>query len=98
MHCDEKANAGCANAGLSYVAEGYNVSRINGLIRDIAQPALDGHRARMRTRSDHTVLEFGTQPRNTELARDAGSPKRAMRVVFRTPHGRSVALWCRHQG
>ena len=36
MHRDEKANASCAEAGLSYVAEGYNVSRINSLIRDIA--------------------------------------------------------------
>jgi hypothetical protein len=83
MHRDEKANADCAEAGLSYVADTYNVSRINGLIRDIAQPALDSHRARTRPRSEHKVLEFGAKSPSSQLTLAAGSAMRAMRVVFR---------------
>jgi glycosyltransferase involved in cell wall biosynthesis len=83
MHCDEKANTGCAQAGLSYVADGYNLSRVNGLIRDIAQPAFDSHRARTRTRSEHTVLEFGAKPTGNEPPVAAGSAMRTVRVVFR---------------
>jgi glycosyltransferase involved in cell wall biosynthesis len=83
MHRDEKTNADCAEAGLSYVADTYNVSRINGLIRDIAQPALDGHRARTRPRSEHKVMEFGAKSPSTQLTLAAGSGMRAMRVVFR---------------
>jgi glycosyltransferase involved in cell wall biosynthesis len=63
MHCDEKAAAACAAAGSSYIADSYNVSRIDGLIRDIGQPALDGHRARKRARSEYKVLEFGARRR-----------------------------------
>jgi hypothetical protein len=83
MHRDERANANCARAGLSYVADGYNVSRINGLIRDIAQPALKGHRAGTRPGSDQKVLEFGAKSHNTQLMLAAGSAEPAMRVVFR---------------
>jgi hypothetical protein len=67
---------------LSYAADGYNVSRINGLIRDIVQPALDAHRVRTRTRSDQKVLEFGAKPPGNEPMVAAGSD-RTKRVVFR---------------
>jgi hypothetical protein len=83
MHRDENANVSCAEAGLSYVADGYNVSRINALIRDIAQPALDRHRAGTRAQSHHKVLEFGVNPRNNEPAVAAGLADRTRRVVFR---------------
>jgi hypothetical protein len=82
MYCDEEANTGCGQAGLSYAADGYNVSRINGLIRDIVQPALDAHRVRTRTRSDQKVLEFGAKPPGNEPMVAAGSD-RTKRVVFR---------------
>jgi len=83
MHRDKKANANCAEAGLRYLADGYNVSRINGLIRDIAQPALKGHRAGTRPGSDQKVLEFGVKSHGTQLTLAVGSAKPAMRVVFR---------------
>jgi O-antigen biosynthesis protein len=83
MHRNENANARCAEAGLSYVAESYNSSRINDLIREIAQPAFQRHRARMRMPSGHTVLEFGAKSHNPQLTLAAGSTKGAMRVVFR---------------
>jgi hypothetical protein len=83
MHRDEQANADCARAGLSYVADGYNVSRINGLIRDIAQPALKGHRVGTRPGSDQKVLEFGAKSHSTQLTLGAEPAKPSMRVVFR---------------
>jgi glycosyltransferase involved in cell wall biosynthesis len=83
MHRDEKGNAGCAEAGLRYIADRYNLSRINTLIREITQPARAAHRARGRARSDCRVLEFGGQAQNTEIAAAPGSAHRAMHVVFR---------------
>jgi hypothetical protein len=83
MHREEKANAGCAQAGLSYVADGYNTSRINGLVRDIAQPAFDSHRARTRTGQDQTVLQFGAKPHCNEPTVAVGLADRTRRVVFR---------------
>jgi hypothetical protein len=82
MHRDKKANANCAEAGSRYVAEGYNVSRINSLIRDIARPALERRRAMTRTGPGHTVLQFGGKPHNNEPT-VAGGSDRTMRVVFR---------------
>jgi hypothetical protein len=80
MHRNEAANASCAQAGLRYVADGYNASRINDLIRDITQPALRVQQARTRARSDCKVLEFGGQAQSTELATTS---RPAKRVVFR---------------
>ncbi|MBV9627864.1 MAG: Hint domain-containing protein [Xanthobacteraceae bacterium] len=60
MHRQEEANAPCADRGLSYVAQFYNQARIDALVRDAAQPVLARHRARMRQRSNCTVLDFGT--------------------------------------
>jgi O-antigen biosynthesis protein len=59
MHRQEGANARCADRGLSYVAKFYNQARIDALIRDVALPALARHRARVRQRSNYTVLDFG---------------------------------------
>jgi hypothetical protein len=44
MHRDPSANARCAAAGLDYIAEYYNRARIDALIREMAQPALDHYR------------------------------------------------------
>jgi glycosyltransferase involved in cell wall biosynthesis len=82
MHRDEKANTGCAQAGLSYVTEGYNASRIHGLIREITQPALRGPLAKARTPSDFKLLEFGGPPQSTQLTCAAGSALGAKRVIF----------------
>jgi hypothetical protein len=82
MHRDQKANAGCAEAGLRYVADGYNASRINVLMREITQPALRSPRAGMGAPSHCKVLEFGAQPQGAERAVAAGSAQGAKRVVF----------------
>ena len=39
MHRDEAANASCAQTGLKYIEAFYNETRINALIRELAQPA-----------------------------------------------------------
>jgi glycosyltransferase involved in cell wall biosynthesis len=83
MHRDRQANVLCAEAGLRYVADGYNLSHINALVREVTQPALDGHRARARARSDCRVLEFGGQAQNTQLDAAPGSAHWARRVIFR---------------
>ena len=83
MHCDENANTGCATTGMGYVADGYNLSHINALIREITQPALARHRAKVRVRSDCRVLEFGGHVQNTEIAAVPGLAHRTRLVVFR---------------
>jgi hypothetical protein len=59
MHRDPAANARCAAAGLGYIATFYNRARVDALIREMAQPALDHYRARTDHRSDSAVLQFG---------------------------------------
>jgi glycosyltransferase involved in cell wall biosynthesis len=76
MHRDPAANACCAAAGLDYIAEYYNRTRIDALIREMAQPALDHYWARTARRSDCAVLQFGAPPRATA----AITPRQ---VVFR---------------
>jgi glycosyltransferase involved in cell wall biosynthesis len=80
MHRDEQANGLCADAGLRYIADGYNLSRVNNLIREIAQPALDGHQAKARARSDYMVLDFGER---VQPAVGSGSAHRVRPVIFR---------------
>jgi Glycosyl transferases group 1 len=81
MHLDEAANASCARAGLMYVAAFYNQSRIDALMRELAQPALDRRKSRTLSRSGVRVLNFGAFPRvdATIAVPAANSPRR---VVF----------------
>ena len=44
MHRDDAANTSCAQTGLMYVDAFYNQSRIDALIHEMAQPALDRYR------------------------------------------------------
>jgi autotransporter passenger strand-loop-strand repeat protein len=78
MHRDQAANASCAKAGLMYVGAFYNQSRIDALMRELAQPALDRHKARTRSRPAVTVLNFGASPRSnaTVSVLEASSPRR----------------------
>src|SRR5262249_31769458 len=46
LHRDEVANVNCAQAGMSYVDFFYSRSHVDGLIRELVQPALDRCRAR----------------------------------------------------
>jgi hypothetical protein len=82
MHRNEKINARCAKAGLRYVADFYNQSHVDTLIRGMAQPAFERHRVKMRARLDCTVLEFSGQPRDTELPLAAGLANPVRRVIF----------------
>ena len=45
------------------IAAFYNQSRIDALMRELAQPALDRHKSRTRLRTGVTVLNFGAFPR-----------------------------------
>jgi O-antigen biosynthesis protein len=72
MHRDEAANARCAAAGLDYIATFYNQPRIDALVRAMAEPALNHHRARIGHRSDSAVVQFGALAAN-----------RPRQVVFR---------------
>ena len=45
MHCENATNASCADAGLNYVDVHYNKADVNALMRQVAQPALESHRA-----------------------------------------------------
>jgi microcystin-dependent protein/glycosyltransferase involved in cell wall biosynthesis len=82
MHCDEAANASCAQTGLEYIEAFYNEARVNTLIRELAQPALDRFRAKAKTRSVCEVLHFAPVPRLAEgtIATHAGN--REHRMVF----------------
>jgi hypothetical protein len=59
MHRHEGTNARCADRGTSYVAEFYNQARIDALMRDLVEPALERYRARSRSGSECKVLRFG---------------------------------------
>jgi hypothetical protein len=79
MHSDESANTSCAETGLNYIAAFFNEARVNALIGDIAQPALDRHGARARPRSECQILSFGMLPQHAEaIAAEA----KHRRVVF----------------
>jgi uncharacterized repeat protein (TIGR01451 family) len=83
LHRDEAANTSCAHTGMRYVSAFYNQSRIDGLVQEMAQPALDRYRARSRFRSECMVLNFGDtrrQPVATLARRAQPTPKR---VTFR---------------
>ena len=62
MHRDEVANACCAQVALEYVDAFYNHSRIDRLIRQLAQPALDRFQAKRQRRSECIVLNFDDKP------------------------------------
>jgi O-antigen biosynthesis protein len=83
MHCDEAANATCAQTGLEYIAAFYTEARVNALIRELAQPALDRFRAKAKSKSAVCdVLHFAPAPRLAEgiVATRAGSRDR--RIAF----------------
>jgi glycosyltransferase involved in cell wall biosynthesis len=83
MHCDEAANTNCAQAGLEYIGAFYNEARVNALMRELAQPALDRFRAKAKSKSTGSeVLHFAPAPRLAEgtVARHAGSRERL--IVF----------------
>jgi hypothetical protein len=79
MQRDPAGNARCAAVGLDYIAAFYNRARIDALIREMAQPALDHYRARTSRRSGGAVLQFGRPPA-PPLATAATTPRQ---VVFR---------------
>jgi hypothetical protein len=82
MHRDEAANGSCAQTGLKYIGAFYNEARVNALIRELAQPALDRFRAKAKSKSVCEVLHFAPAPRLAEetVATHAGSRER--RIVF----------------
>ena len=82
MHRDENANADCAEVGLSYVGEVYNVSRIDNLMRDIARPALERRRA-ARPKPDCRILNFGERPRYMEDTATTDAGPRDRRIQFK---------------
>jgi glycosyltransferase involved in cell wall biosynthesis len=75
MHREQEANARCAAVGLDYIAAFYNRARIDALIGEMAQPALDHYRARTNRGSGCAVLQFGAPPVFTTT--------RPRQVVFR---------------
>ncbi len=83
MHRDEAANTSCAQTGLMYVGAFYNQSRIDALIQEMAQPALDRYRARSRSRSECIVLNFGDTHRQPSATDAKRAEPPAKRVAFR---------------
>jgi hypothetical protein len=67
---------------LDYIGAFHNESRINALICELAQPALDRFRTKVKSRSVCEVLHFAPMPRLAEgtIARHAGN--RDHRMVF----------------
>jgi hypothetical protein len=63
LHRNGAANARCAEAGLDYIATSYKQTRIDALVREMAEPALNHYRARTGRRSDCAVLQFGAPAR-----------------------------------
>ncbi len=77
LHRDQAAHRACAQVGLDYVAQFYNRSRVDALIRDIARPALARHRSRAQPGQRCKILNFGA-PSDAPLPAARG-PRR---VVF----------------
>ncbi len=82
MHRDEAANTNCAQTSMMYVDTFYNRSRIDGLIQEMVQPALDRHRSRSRSRSECMVLNFGDTHRQPSAMVATPQPT-ARRVAFK---------------
>jgi hypothetical protein len=83
MHCDEAANATCTQTGLEYIAAFYTEARVNALIRELAQPALDRFRANAISKSSLCeVLRFALGPRVVEASSTAHARGRERRIVF----------------
>jgi glycosyltransferase involved in cell wall biosynthesis len=83
MHRDEAANTSCAQTGLKYIGDFYNEARVNALIRELTQPALDRFRAKAKSRSPACeVLRFapGAGPAEGAMAIHAWGGER--RIVF----------------
>jgi glycosyltransferase involved in cell wall biosynthesis len=81
MHRDEAANTSCSHAGLNYMDAFYNEARIEALIREIAQPALDRFRAKAKSKSPACeVLQFVAASARASIA--ANAPGRERRIVF----------------
>jgi len=83
MHRDEAANASCAQTGLKYIEAFYNETRINALIRELAQPALDRFRAKAKLKSVCEVLQFAPAPRLVEETIATHARARERRIVFK---------------
>jgi hypothetical protein len=82
LHRDESTNAACAQIGVSYISAFYSRSRIDELMREIARPALDRHRA-ARPTPDGKVLNFGERPRYQEGAAATDAEQRDRRIQFK---------------
>jgi glycosyltransferase involved in cell wall biosynthesis len=82
MQRNEAANASCAQTGMRYVGAVYNRSRIDALIQEMAQPALDRYRARSRSRSECMVLNFDDSYRHASATVAARAQPTAKRVAF----------------
>ena len=82
MHEEEAANAACARTGLMYVSTFYSQSRIDALIQEMAQPALDGYRVRRRARSGCLILNFDDTHRSWSAAPSTQAEFPVRRVVF----------------
>ena len=81
MHRDDAANTSCAQTGLMYVDAFYNQSRIDALIHEMAQPALDRY-AWSRYRSECIVLNFGKTHRQPSGMIATRAQPTAKRVAF----------------
>jgi hypothetical protein len=82
-HRDEAANTSCAQTGMRYVGAFYNRSRIDELVQEMAQPALDRYRARSRSRSECMVLNFGDTHRQPSATVAIQAQPTAKRLAFR---------------
>jgi glycosyltransferase involved in cell wall biosynthesis len=83
MHRDEAANTGCSHAGLNYMDAFYNKARIEALIREIAQPALDRFRAKAKSKSPACeVLQFVVTPSFARANIAANTRGGERRIVF----------------
>jgi glycosyltransferase involved in cell wall biosynthesis len=83
MHCDEAANASCAQTGLEYIDAFYNEARVNALIRELVQPALNRFRAKAKLKSACDVLQFAPAPQLAERTIASNAEGRERRIVFK---------------
>jgi glycosyltransferase involved in cell wall biosynthesis len=82
MHCHEAANTSCAQTGLEYIGAFYNEARVNALIRELAQPALDRFRAKAKSKSLCEVLQFAATPRVAEGTIGTHAVSNERRIIF----------------
>ncbi len=84
LHRDEAANTSCSQAGLNYIRACYNETRIDALIREITEPALDRFRAKAKAKSPACeVLQFAPVPGLTQASITANVPRGERRIVFK---------------